>query len=75
MLYVCFGVLSDLNMMLMLRLCILQFLVLDEADRLVERGHFEGLEAIIQKIKRTRVDTDDATLSSKLRCACLDHTR
>ncbi len=48
-------------------LCLPQFLVLDEADRLVERGHFEGLEAVIERIKRTRPDGDSEALATKLR--------
>jgi hypothetical protein len=41
-------------------MCLLrQFLVLDEADRLVEKGHFEALEAVLSSLKRSKRRGDD----------------
>lgn len=34
----------------------LRFLVLDEADRMIERGHFKDLDSILKETERKRFD-------------------
>ena len=34
----------------------LRYVAIDETDRMVESGHFEELESILQKVKGARVE-------------------
>ncbi|KAI9209005.1 P-loop containing nucleoside triphosphate hydrolase protein [Polychytrium aggregatum] len=53
----------------LMRLCKIRYLVLDEADRMLEHGHFKDLDSILQAISLNKtVDTDfseDGTTSSR----------
>lgn len=54
-LILCFNVISDSLFLVicMIQLSFLSFFVLDEADRMVERGHFKELQSIIDMLPKT----------------------